>query len=75
MSHGDQKFKLEKTTLAIGDLNGKGVAVTIPAGDIVKVVANPSPGNNEMVDVLWEGRMVTMYAIDLELRGIETRKA
>jgi hypothetical protein len=29
------RFKLEKDTLAIGDMNGKRVAVTIPAGDVV----------------------------------------
>jgi hypothetical protein len=46
-------------------VNGKRVAVTIPAGDIVELVANPSPKNEEMVDVLWEGRTVAMYAIDL----------
>jgi hypothetical protein len=66
------RFKLDKTTLAIGDVNGKRVAVTIPAGDIVKVVARPSSGNETMVDVLWEGRTVAMYATDLKWRGIET---
>jgi ribosomal protein L21E len=59
------RFKLEKTTLPVGDVNRKRVAVTIPAGDIVELVANPSPKNEEMVDVLWEGRTVAMYAIDL----------
>jgi hypothetical protein len=46
------RLKLEKTTLAIGDANGKRVAVSIPAGEIVTVVANPSAENEEMVDVL-----------------------
>jgi hypothetical protein len=63
------RFKLDKTTLAIGDVNGKRVAVTIPAGDIVKLVSNPSPWD-KMVDVLWEGRRVAVYAIDLRLRGV-----
>ena len=65
------RFKLDKTTLAIGDLNGKLVSVTIPAGDIVELVTSPSPGD-QIVDVLWEGRMVAMYAIDLRLRGVAT---
>jgi hypothetical protein len=39
-----RRFKLEKSTLAIGDLNGKRVAVTIPAGDHVKLVSTPNPG-------------------------------
>jgi hypothetical protein len=67
-------FKLEKDTMALGDVNGKRVAVTIPAGDTVKLIAAPGPWDR-MVDVLWEGRMVAMYAIDLRLRRIETQKA
>jgi hypothetical protein len=67
------RFKLNKTTLAIGDVNWKRVAVTIPAGDIVNLIADPSPGN-KIVDVLWEGRVVAMYAIDLKHRGIEVQK-
>ena len=68
------RFKLDKTTLAMGDVNGKRIAVRIPAGDIVEMVAKPSVGNR-MVDVRWRGRTVAMYAIDLKQRGIETRKA
>jgi hypothetical protein len=66
-----ERFRLEKETLAMGDENGKRVAVTIPAGDIVKLVSKPSPWD-KMVDVLWEGRVVAMYAIDLKQRGIAT---
>jgi hypothetical protein len=33
--------KLVKTTLAIGDVNAKRVAVTIPAGDSVNLIAGP----------------------------------
>jgi hypothetical protein len=65
------RFKLDKTTLAMGDVNGKRVAVTISAGDTVNLIANPSPWN-KMVDVIWEGRTVSMYAVDLKQRGIET---
>ena len=44
------RFKLEQSTLAIGEVNGKLVAVMIPAGDTVKLIADPSPGSR-MVDV------------------------
>jgi hypothetical protein len=64
------RFKLDKTTLAIGDVNGKRVAVTIPAGDTVKLIADQRPGDI-MVDVLWDGRIVAMYAEDLKQRGVE----
>jgi hypothetical protein len=66
-------FKLDKTTLAIGDLHGKLVSVTIPAGDTVTLIADPSPGN-QMVNVIWKGRTVAMYAIDLKQRGIKSQK-
>jgi hypothetical protein len=41
-----KRFKLEKPTLAIADRDGTRVIVPIPAGDIVELVANPSPGNH-----------------------------
>jgi len=65
------RFRLEKSTLAIGEVNGKPVAVTIPAGDTVEANAAPSAAGNEMVDVLWEDRRVVMYAVDLKQRGIK----
>ena len=34
------------------------------------MAAGPTDGD-EMVDVLWEGRMVVMFAIDLNVRGAE----
>jgi hypothetical protein len=57
----------------MGVVNGLRVAVRIPAGDIVKLIADPSPGN-KMVDVLWENRTVAIYAIDLKQRGIEAQR-
>jgi hypothetical protein len=65
-----RRFKLETTTLVIGEANGKRVAVEIPAGGVVKVVAGPRDGDR-MIDVLWKGRTLVMFAIDLELRGTE----
>ena len=67
-----KRFKLEKPTLAIADQHGTRVIVPIPAGDIVELVENPSPGN-QTVNVLWQGRTVAMYALDLKRRGIEAR--
>jgi hypothetical protein len=62
------RFKLDKTTLGFCDVNGKRIAVSIPAGDIVTVIAQPRAGA-KMVYVLWENREVIMYAVDLQLRG------
>ena len=68
------RFKLEESTLAIGDVDGDGKreVLLIPAGETVELIADPSPGN-KTVDVLWEGRMVAMCTVGLNLWGIDTR--
>ena len=65
-----KRFELSKSTLAIDSVEGRRVAVTVPAGEIIKVVAGPRHGDR-MVDVLWEGRVVVMFEIDVNLRGTE----
>jgi len=64
MSDAHRKIQTGQKTLAIGDANGKGVAVRIAA---VKLIGHPSPGN-QMVDLLWEG-LRWQCTIDLELGG------
>jgi hypothetical protein len=68
------KFKLEISTLAIGDVDGDGKreVLSIPAGETVELITDPSPGS-KTVDVLWEGRTVAMCTVGLNLRRIETR--
>jgi hypothetical protein len=45
--------------------------VTIPAGDILKVVTGPSSEDN-LADVPWEGRRRVTFVGDLKRRAIET---
>ena len=68
------RFQLDKTTLAIGDVDGDGKreVLSIPAGETVELIADPSPGS-KTVDVLWKGRMVAMCTAGLNLGRIETR--
>jgi hypothetical protein len=67
-------FKLEISTLAIGDVDGDGKreVLSIPAGETVELIADPSPGS-KTVDVLWKGHMVAMCTAGLNLGRIETR--
>ena len=65
-----RRFKLSTPTLALETLEGKRVATTVPAGTTVKVVSGPTQGDR-MVDVLWEGRVIVMFAIDVNERGTE----
>ena len=65
-----KRFKLERATLAVDFIDGKRRAVTVPAGEVIKVVSGPTDGDG-MVDVLWSGHVVTMFEIDVNVRGTE----
>jgi hypothetical protein len=68
-----KQFKLERGTLAIERLNGDGGkprAVTVPAGAIIKVLSGPHDGDG-LVRILWEGRTLGMFEVDVNVRGTE----
>lgn len=66
-----RRFRLERPTLAIDGTNGKHQSSYVPAGAIIKVVSGPTSAGDRMVDVLWDGKIVTMFAIDVNVRGTE----
>jgi len=65
-----KRFKLERATLGVETVDGKRLAVTIPAGSIVMVLSGPKNGDG-IVDVLWEDRTLGMFAVDVDVRGTE----
>ena len=69
-------FRLKVPTLGLTLIDEKRIAVPIPAEAIVVVTSGPRPDDMRMVDVLWDGQMLTMFAQDLQRRGEEvTTKA
>jgi len=66
-----KRFKLESPTLSIESSNGKRQASLVPAGAIIKVVSGPTSEGDRMVDVIWDGKIVTMFAVDVNVRGTE----
>lgn len=66
-----RRFKLKTPTLAIDGVNGKRHTSYVPAGAIIKVVSGPTSTGDRMVEVLWEGKIFTMFAIDVNVRGTE----
>ena len=66
-----KRYRLERPTLAIHSTNGKRESLYVPAEAIVKVVSGPTSTGDRMVDVLWDGKIVTMFAIDVNIRGTE----
>jgi hypothetical protein len=66
-----KQFKLERATLAVANnAEGKRRAVTIPVGAVIKVLAGPKNGDG-LVNVLWEGQALEMFAVDVDVRGTE----
>jgi hypothetical protein len=42
-------------------------------GAVVKVLAGPTSDSDRLVDIIWEGRVVTMFVFDLTVRGTEIK--
>lgn len=66
-----KRFKLENPTMALDITDGKRVAVTVPTGAVIKVVSGPTGDGDRLVDVVWDGHTVTMFAFDVTVRGSE----
>jgi len=68
-----KRFSLTKSALALDTVVRQGW-ITIPAGATIRVIAGPNGEGDQMIDVLWEDRMLAMLAIDVTV-GCEEIKA
>jgi hypothetical protein len=68
-----KRFTLTVPTLAIESVDDRRVAITLPVDAVIKVISGPTSQDNRMVNVLWEGRTLVMFAVDLKERGQEIR--
>ena len=68
-----KRFSLTKSALAL-DTVVRQCWITIPAGATIRVIAGPNGEGDQMIDVLWEDRMLAMLAIDVTV-GCEEIKA
>ena len=59
--------------MALDVVDGNRVAVTVPTGALIKVVSGPTGEGDRLVDVVWEGRTVAMFAFDVTVRGTEIK--
>jgi hypothetical protein len=61
-----EMFRVITPTLGVDSSTGEhGVTVIIPANAIIQVVNVPRLDDTQMVDVLWEGRPLTMFVQDI----------
>ncbi len=63
-------FRLERATLAVGRVDRKRQAVTVPEGTVLRVIVEPTNGDG-IVTVLWNDRFLEMSAVDVDVRGTE----
>jgi hypothetical protein len=62
-----KRFKLERATLAVEQVVAKRRTITVSAGEIIEVVADPN-SRDGLVEVLWDKRLVQMFAVDVDVR-------
>lgn len=59
------KFRIVTALIGVDYTGDHGVAIIIPADALIEVVSGPRLDNTRMVDVLWEGRPLTMFVQDI----------
>jgi hypothetical protein len=59
-----KRFELTRPAMALDSVVRQGW-ITIPTGAIIRVIAGPNDGGEQMIEVLWEDRMLAMYAVDV----------
>jgi ribosomal protein L25 (general stress protein Ctc) len=62
------RYKLRTTTVAVHQEATRSVAISIPAGTVLKVF-DSSANSSGLVDVEWDGKRVQVFAVDLRDRG------
>jgi len=64
-------FRLNTATLAIAVINGQRKFITVHPGSVLKVISRCADRPNAMVDVLVDGDLVEMFAVDVRRRSDE----
>ena len=68
-----KRFRLNAPTLGILSGDGERIAVQLPKDAIVEVTSGPRPDDQRMVDVVWEGKALAMFAQDIRDRGDQVK--
>ena len=66
----NKRFELIRPALALDPVVRQGW-ITIPAGAVIRTLADPKTDEDQMIDVLWDGRMLAMLAIEVATGGKE----
>jgi hypothetical protein len=66
-----KQFTIIKATVALEATNGTRSLLAVQEGAVITVTSGPTVLGTGTVGVLWEGRTLAMFAVDIEKRGIE----
>jgi len=64
-----KRFRIKTTTLGIAAVRNQRIPVAVPADATVEVISHTH--SNRMIDVVWEGENLKMFAQDIRERGEE----
>jgi hypothetical protein len=64
-------YRLLTDTLGISQLQDRRQVITVPAGNVIRIVSGPRPQSNRMVYVTWNEVTLEMFADDVLTRGEE----
>ena len=72
-------FKLSRPTSGVTLQNGTASVLIIPAGEIIQIVSGPHSRSEGLPDKglvysAWNGMTVALFAVDVEMRGIEVKQ-
>jgi hypothetical protein len=67
------RFRLKTATIGVTDGPDKRVAIQLPAGAQIVVLdqipPDVPPDSNHQVNVEWEGKLVSMFLVDIREKG------
>lgn len=64
-----ETFRIDRTTIALVLDNDRHVAHAVPVGSLVTIADGNTLNGNRLVEVIWDGRKVMMFAQDLRSRS------
>jgi hypothetical protein len=65
------RFQLKRETISIHTNGVERNIVLVPEGAIVEVISGPKPDDKRMVEIVWDTKVLVMFAEDIQARGDE----
>jgi hypothetical protein len=64
-----KRIRLNANTLGVLTADGKQTALIVPRDSVIEVI-NQEPDDRKMIDIRWDGKILSMFAEDVAGRGV-----